>query len=105
MLLFEAGVQLELALELGEELLPRLHCAIRGLGKPGEQLVGLGRTDLHEGSEVHGNILVLPRYETCDGMSSMSFRTGQAARHSVHRLYDISARLLLRCSMTALGQG
>ena len=36
-------------------------------------------------------------------MSSMSFRTGQAARHSVHTLYDIGARLLVRRSMTALG--
>jgi hypothetical protein len=52
-LLLEAGVELELGLEVGEELLPGLHRTARGFGELGEELGGLGRTGLHEGSEGH----------------------------------------------------
>ena len=56
-LLLEAGVQLELGLQLGKQLLPGLHRAAGGLGNPGEQLVHLGGAGQHQGSEGHGKIL------------------------------------------------
>ena len=60
-LLLEAGMELELGLQLGEQLLPGLHRAVRGLGQLGEQLVRFGGAGLHQGSKVHREFLGLPR--------------------------------------------
>jgi hypothetical protein len=58
-LFLEAGVELKFRLQLGEELLPCLHGTVRCLGQLCEELVGLGGTGLHEGSEGHGSILAM----------------------------------------------
>src|SRR5688572_12379381 len=99
-------MQLELGLELGKQFLPGLHRAVRGLGKPGEQFIGLGRAGQHEGSEVHCDVLVLLRCEASDYVLWIRRRTEHAPRPSAHRAHDISTLTsrtfqLLRRSRTA----
>jgi hypothetical protein len=58
-------MELELALQFGKQLLPRLHRAVRRFGEPGEQFIGLGRAGLHEGSKSHDDVLGLSQCGFC----------------------------------------